>query len=172
MAEDVIDSLENMKLTVEEEEIIALNKRAAMNTLWRRWGMHTGLQIIEVGTNLFQFKFQNDFDLNRVLRGGPWYFDNQLLMLKRWHKGMTAICVALPISKPLRREGFIADLDGVHTWVKFKYERLPIFCHFCGLLGHDLHHCASHYVVEKNGGDVKYQYGDWLKASDEGSCRI
>lgn len=78
MAEDVIDSLENIKLIVEEEEIAisekgrlpkiescnlslmgkfltckALNKRAAMNTLWRVWGMHTCLQIIEVGTNLF-----------------------------------------------------------------------------------------------------------------------
>ena len=75
------------------------------------------------------------------------------------------VCVALPISKPWRHGGFIADLDGVHTWVKFKYERLLVFCHFCGLLGHDLRHCASHYAVEKNGGDFKYQCGDWLKAS-------
>ena len=37
------------------------------------------------------------------------------------------VCVALPISKPLRRGGFIADLDGVRTWVKFKYERLAVF---------------------------------------------
>lgn len=112
----MIDSLENMKLTAEEEEIIAiseegrlpeiqsynlsligkfltckaLNKRAAMNTLRRVWGMHPGLQIIEVGTNLFQFKFLHDFDLNRVLRAELWCFDNQLLMLKRWHKEMTA----------------------------------------------------------------------------------
>ena len=34
--------------------------------------------------------------------------------------------VALPVSKPLRRGGFIADSDGESTWVKFKYERLPI----------------------------------------------
>ena len=66
------------------------------------------------------------------------------------------VCVALPISKPLRHGGFIVDSDGVCTWVKFKYEGLPIFCHFCGLLRHDLRHCASHYAVEKNGGDVEY----------------
>ena len=58
------------------------------------------------------------------------------------------VCVALPISKPLQRGGFIADSEGVRTWVKFKYERLPIFCHFC-VLGHDLCHCASHFAVEK-----------------------
>lgn len=34
--------------------------------------------------------------------------------------------VALPVSKPLRRGGFIADSDGERTWVKFKYERLSI----------------------------------------------
>ena len=75
----MIDSLENMKLTAEKEETIAIskkgrlleikscnlsligkfltckafNKRVAMTTMRRVWGMHFGLQIIEVGTNLF-----------------------------------------------------------------------------------------------------------------------
>ena len=128
--------------------------------------MNTELKIVEVGSNLFQFKFQTDFDLNCVLKGGPWSFDNQLLLLKRWHKGMTAsdvkldhaslwveiwgapfdmvspqvvvavgsrlgmvedverrrgqdipnyfmrVRVALSVSKPLRRGGFIEDSDG------------------------------------------------------------
>ena len=39
-----------------------------------------------------------------------------------------------------------------------------MFCHCCGLLGHDFRHCASHFAEEKKGGDDKYQYGDWLKA--------
>lgn len=245
MAEEVIESLGNMKLTTEEEEVImiseearlpeiescnlsligkfltckAFNERATLSTMRKVWGMQSVLQIVEVGMNLFQFKFQNEFDLNCVLKGGPWCFDNQLLMLKRWHKGMTAsnvklecaslwvqiwgapfdmlfakvetevwsrlgtvdnverrrrqdmqnffmrVRVALPISKPLRRGGFISVSDGVHTWVTFKYERLPIFCHSCGLLGHDLRHCASHYAMKKNGGEIEYQYGDWLKVA-------
>ena len=57
--------------------------------------------------------------------------------------------VALPLEKPLRRGSFIAGLDGIRSWVKFKYERLPIFCHYCGLLGHDLHHCAKHFAMVK-----------------------
>ena len=28
--------------------------------------------------------------MERVLRGGPWTFGNQLLMLNRWEKGMNA----------------------------------------------------------------------------------
>lgn len=66
--------------------------------------------------------------------------------------------------KPLRRGGFIAGSDGVRTWVSFKYERIPLFCHYCGLLGHDVKHCASHFVVIQNGGEVDYQFRDSLRA--------
>lgn len=45
-----------------------------------------------------------------------------------------------------------------------KDERLPMFCHHCILLGHDLKHYASHYAASKNGGEVPYQYGDQLRA--------
>ena len=72
--------------------------------------------------------------------------------------------VALPISKPIRRGGFIAGSDGVKSWVTFKYERLPMFCHYCGTLGHDLKHCAVHYAMEKKGGHIEYQYRDFLRA--------
>ena len=48
------------------------------------------LQIVEVGSNLFQFKFKSEFELERVFKGGPWTFDNQALMLRRWEPGMTA----------------------------------------------------------------------------------
>uniref|UniRef100_A0A7N2REM5 Uncharacterized protein n=1 Tax=Quercus lobata TaxID=97700 RepID=A0A7N2REM5_QUELO len=30
---------------------------------------------------------------------------------------------------------------------------------------HDLKHCAAHYAVEKQGGQVEYQYGDFLNAA-------
>ena len=48
-----------------------------------------------MGSNLFQFKFQSEYELNRILKGGPWTFDNQLLMLTRWKAGMSANNVAL-----------------------------------------------------------------------------
>ncbi|KAK7839912.1 uncharacterized protein CFP56_017386 [Quercus suber] len=244
MADDVVTSMENMKLTTEEEEVITIsdegrleaiedctlslvgkfltcksfNKQAAKNTMRRAWGLEDRLRITEVGPNLFQFKFTSEFDLNRVLRGGPWTFDNQLLLLKRWRRGMTVenirmetatlwvqiwgapldmftsqvakevrsrlgaveevekrrgqdevhyfmrVRVALPISKPIRRGSFIAGSDGEKHWVKFKYERLPLYCHFCGMLGHDIKNCTEHFAATKNGNTVEYQYGDFLKA--------
>lgn len=67
--------------------------------------------------------------------------------------------VALLVSKPLHRGGFCGRIG-----VTFKYERLPMFSNFCGLLGHDLRHCATHFALTKNGGEVVCQYGDWLNA--------
>ena len=112
----MINCLENMKLTAEEEKTINIsdegrrskiescnlsligklltckpfNKKAAKNILRRAWGLEEKVHIIEVGANLFQFKFDTEFDLERILNGGPWSFDNQLLMLTRWQKGITA----------------------------------------------------------------------------------
>ena len=108
MANDVVDSMEKMKLTSEEEEIIAIsdegrlealescqlsligkflmckpfNKMAAKNKIRRAWGVNDTMQILEVGLNLFQFKFQSEFEMNQIFKGGPWSFDNQLLMLQ------------------------------------------------------------------------------------------
>lgn len=79
MADEVIDGLENMRLTLEEEEVITIydegrkeeiescslsllgkfltckpfNKRTAQNTLRRVWSLEKGVQIVEVGSNLF-----------------------------------------------------------------------------------------------------------------------
>lgn len=73
--------------------------------------------------------------------------------------------VLLSISKPLKWGAFIAGSDGEHTWVKFKYERLPMFCHYCSLLGHNLRHCATHFAAMKHVKEVKYEYGDFLRAT-------
>ena len=66
-----------------------------MSTIRKAWGLNSELQIVEVGSNLFQFKFQTEFDFSRVLKGGLWSFDNQLLLLKRWQRGMTMSNVKL-----------------------------------------------------------------------------
>ena len=166
-----------------------------------------GVQTVEVGSNLFQFKFTAEFELECVLREGLWTFDNQVLILRRWEVGMTArnvkfetvsmwvqiwgapldmICpqvaleqrnkqdmqnlfmrvkVAIPIVKPIRRGAYLSDSAGQRTWTTFKYERLSMHCHYCGMLGHDLKHCASYFVATKQGEQVVCKYGEWLRAS-------
>ena len=116
MADDVSKILEKMTLTLEEEETITIsdegrreelescalsligkfltcksfNKRAALVTLKKAWGLENGLQVIEVGSNLFQFKFQFEFELDKVYTEGLWCFDNRALLLTRWKVGMTS----------------------------------------------------------------------------------
>ena len=94
MVDDVVDSMERMKLASEEEEIIAIsdegwleaiencnlsligkfltckpfNKLAVKNTIRKAWGLDDSMQILEVGPNLFQFKFQSEFEMDRILR--------------------------------------------------------------------------------------------------------
>ena len=79
MADEITPTLEKMKLTVEEEETITIsdegrkeeiercelsligkfltcrsfNKRAALMTLKKAWGLEDGVQVVEVGTSLF-----------------------------------------------------------------------------------------------------------------------
>ena len=113
MADDVVDSMEKMELTSEEEEIIAIsdeerlealeschlsligkflmckpfNKMATKSTIQRDWGVDDTMQILEVGPNLFQFKFQFEFEMNRIFKGGPWSFDNHFSCSNNGRKG-------------------------------------------------------------------------------------
>ena len=94
MAEDVSEILDKLKLTSEEEEVIEIaderrvseiescvlslvgkfltckpyNKRAALSNLRRVWGLDSKLQIVEVGANLFQFKFRTEFQMAQILK--------------------------------------------------------------------------------------------------------
>ena len=67
----------------------SFNKKVALGALKKVRGLEDGVQVVEVGSNLFQFKFRSKFELNRVYIGGIWSFDNQVLLLTRWKSGMT-----------------------------------------------------------------------------------
>ena len=49
-----------------------------------------------MGERLFQFRFKLESQLTWVLDNGPWSFDNKLLVLRRWERGMTANLVTFP----------------------------------------------------------------------------
>ena len=116
MDQEVVNSLEKLKLTKEEEEDIVIanissseifeeyslslfghllldhhqNQRALKNTLKAAWKMGSDLRIVEVGNNILQFKFSSRCQLEWVEKSGPWNFDNNLLFLCRWRKGLTS----------------------------------------------------------------------------------
>lgn len=51
--------------------------------------MGLDLRIVEVGQNILQFKFNSKYQMESVERNGPWNFDNNLLLLTRWRKGLS-----------------------------------------------------------------------------------
>ncbi|KAL0002837.1 hypothetical protein SO802_016618 [Lithocarpus litseifolius] len=236
----IIDSLKNLQLTKEEEEDIFIssnstpdlleectlslfgrlladcnqNQRALKNTLRPAWKLGSDLRIVEVGNNILQFKFSSMYQLEWVERSGPWNFENNLLLLCRWRRGLSSanlvfthapfwvqvwglpfehmneeagreiggkigrvievdkrswqadqakfirVRIDLPIEKPLRRGGYVTNMDGERCWVSFKYERLPTFCFTCGKIGHDEKHCG----VEIEKQPLERQYGEWMRA--------
>ncbi|XP_050241198.1 uncharacterized protein LOC126690109 [Quercus robur] len=116
MEQEVVNSLQKLQCTKEEEEDIVLmnatkskileecplslfgrlltdrqqNQRALKTTLNSTWKMGSDLRIVEVGNNILQFKFGSQCQLEWVEKGGPWNFENNLLLLCRWRKGLTA----------------------------------------------------------------------------------
>ena len=73
--------------------------------------------------------------------------------------------MTIPLEKEICCGAFLASSDGKKYWVDLKYERFPILCHYCGLLGHELRFCAQYFSKTKSGDKVECGYGDWLKAS-------
>ena len=115
MDQDVINGLQHLQLTKEEEEEISIstsgssnlleefelslfgrlladrhqNMRVLKSTLRSVWKMGSDFRIVDVGKNIFQFKFSSSYQLEWVERNGPWNFDNNLLLLYRWRKSLS-----------------------------------------------------------------------------------
>lgn len=110
MANDLVTDLEKFKLNDEEEVVIGnntpsndenfsktkialmmvgkllteipFNFEAMKRTLRSVWRLKDEMAVRMINSNLFFFQFSSIADKNRVLQGSPWFFDNQLLLLK------------------------------------------------------------------------------------------
>lgn len=59
---------------------------AAFNNIWER---PEGFKVEEIKPRIFQFFFDRELDVERVLEGGPWLFRNAWLILKRWDRSLS-----------------------------------------------------------------------------------
>lgn len=115
MEQEVVDGLQNLCLTKEEEAEIPItaqsrvdlqeecslslfgrllsnkqqNQRALKSMLKAAWKMGSKLRIVDVGNNILQFKFGSTYQMEWVENNWPWNFENNLLLLYRWKKGLT-----------------------------------------------------------------------------------
>lgn len=75
------------------------------------------------------------------------------------------LLVDVDLTKPLIR-GISIRFEDDRRWVVFKFEQLPQFCVYCGLIGHGEKNCERKIKDAKNEKLSEGQYGEWLKASD------
>lgn len=73
--------------------------------------------------------------------------------------------VHMDVTLPLKRGSMVKLSKSPPFWVEFRYERLPTFCHYCGLLGHDLLNCETRFFDIEEDTLRDAQYGPWIRAS-------
>ncbi|KAM7462222.1 hypothetical protein LguiA_030343 [Lonicera macranthoides] len=154
------------------------------------WSSVMNVWMKELESNMFLIQFSHEMDYEKVIKGGPWTFDQQLfvftlldqdtnpyeavlnyvdfwvqvhnllagLMSEQvvtaignfigqfmssdpknfdglW-KSYLRIRVRVDVSKALKSNMKFKKRNQEESWVNFKYERLPNFCFFCGIIGH------------------------------------
>lgn len=65
-----------------------VNFTGVKNFVTAAWSYPKNLTVMELGPNLFQFNIPNLEDKERIVTGGPWLMDNQILVLNRWSEGI------------------------------------------------------------------------------------
>ncbi|CAH9059444.1 unnamed protein product [Cuscuta epithymum] len=78
------------------------------------------------------------------------------------------IRVCLDVEKSLKVGTTLRKGQGEGHWVDFKYEKLPIFCFSCGIIGHVGRFCPL--VYENIYVDTNQQYGVSLRAGGGGKA--
>lgn len=72
------------------------------------------------------------------------------------------IRVAVDIHRPLKKQMSIKKPGGEWLWIKFKYERLPSFCFYCGKIGHTEKLCEE--LFDSPQGQEMRKYDNSLRA--------
>ncbi|KAL0322050.1 UNVERIFIED_CONTAM: hypothetical protein Scaly_2501400 [Sesamum calycinum] len=122
-------------------------------------------------------------DRNKALERCPWTFDKNEVILNRVTTAYNPMDVDLNIhGLPLRMmtkevaevigNRIVVFLESDRTqgrgetiMASFTYERLPIFCYGCGILGHIVRDCSERLENLTQGASEEetLQYGSWLR---------
>lgn len=72
----------------------------------------------------------------------------------------------------LKRGFFAVDEAGTKTWYLVTYERLPMFCFLCGILGHNEAQCPRRYDDDLEEPQNGFPFGNWLRANGDNSVDL
>lgn len=72
------------------------------------------------------------------------------------------VLAEIELKKPLMR-GTKLKLEDELIWVDFTYEKIPTFCFYCGIIGHQEKNCGQKIEDADKQNIVEGQYGEWLR---------
>ena len=75
--------------------------------------------------------------LGRSLEFEDFVFEGIMLHPFLW------LCVLIPVDKPLKLGFWLPRNDIDQCWVRFRYEKLQLFCYRCDILVHELRECSA-----------------------------
>lgn len=73
------------------------------------------------------------------------------------------IKILVDVTMPLKRGINFQGVDGKKEWLSVTYERLPIFCFLCGVIGHMEDKCPARYEEGFLEPEGAFPYGTWLR---------
>ncbi|GER34054.1 retrotransposon protein [Striga asiatica] len=82
--------------------------------------------------------------------------------------GPSKILTEINLLEPILR-GTKLKLGEEEHWIEFRYENLPTFCFYCGMIGHSDKQCEVKKVDIKRDVLRAGQFGEWLRGNSGGS---
>lgn len=73
------------------------------------------------------------------------------------------IKITVDVNKPLKRGIFFEGVDGTKQWIAVTYERLPVLCFLCGIMGHDESNCPTRYEKGFEEPTEGFKHGSWMR---------
>lgn len=73
------------------------------------------------------------------------------------------IQVAIDVHRPLKSQMHLKKSGREWMWIRFKYERLPPFCFYCGIIGYSEKFCEA--LFDNSEKSEKRKYDSLLRAS-------
>ncbi|KAH1032987.1 hypothetical protein J1N35_045161 [Gossypium stocksii] len=143
--------LADLSLNEEEDEVLQIQIDSVVVLHKLQWGEDPlrvpliyapfWVQVHDVPTGLFSEKLATQ--LGNFLGS---FLEYDCANLGKENRNYMRIRVQMDIGRPLKRKKQVM-FNGICSYVKFKYERLSLFCFYCGRLGHNDSFCVVKMVL-------------------------
>lgn len=102
----LVIGVEEVKQTVKEFSLVGkflteknINFNAMQNVLASLWRPKEGMEVHDLGEQRYAFIFYHVMDIKKVLEGGPWSFEQNLLVAQQYSEGVNPLTITLEDSE-------------------------------------------------------------------------